>query len=133
MVDLASLRDGGGAHGDPSTGLKVKNHDLRIAHLPLRAGPHAGAVVAVRERDAADLGEARHTPGRFWTTLVGKSSQQISYILAWDGMAEREKRWGALLADPEWVAVAAKTEKDGQLVENISSQLLAPTTFSVVK
>jgi hypothetical protein len=48
-------------------------------------------------------------------------------------MAEREKRWGAFLADPEWVAVVAKTEKDGQLVENISSQLLAPASFSAVK
>src|SRR5450631_3581823 len=69
----------------------------------------------------------------FWTTLIGKSNQEIIYILAWDSMAEREKRWEAFLADPEWAAVVAKTEKDGQLVENISSQLLAPTTFSAVK
>ena len=69
----------------------------------------------------------------FWTTLIGKSSQEITYMLAWDSMAEREKRWGAFLTDPEWVAVVAKTEKDGQLVENISSQLLAPATFSAVK
>jgi hypothetical protein len=69
----------------------------------------------------------------FWTTLIGKSSQEIIYVLAWDSMAEREKRWGAFLTDPEWFAVIAKTEKEGQLVENISSQLLAPTTFSAVK
>ena len=69
----------------------------------------------------------------FWTTLIGKSSQEITYMLAWDSMAEREKRWGAFLADPEWVAVVAKTEKDGQLVENISNQLLAPAAFSAVK
>ena len=49
----------------------------------------------------------------FWTTLIGKSSQEITYMLAWDSMAEREKRWGAFLADPEWVAVVARTEKDG--------------------
>ena len=69
----------------------------------------------------------------FWTTLIGKSSQEITYMLAWDSMAEREKRWGAFLADPEWAAVVAKTEKDGQLVENISSQLLTPAAFSAVK
>jgi len=34
-----------------------------------------------------------------------------------------------LLADPEWVAVVAKTEKDGQLVEKSAAQLLAPTAF----
>jgi NIPSNAP len=69
----------------------------------------------------------------FWTTLIGKSSQEITYMLAWDSMAEREKRWEAFLADPEWIAVAAEAEKDGQLVANISSQLLAPAAFSAVK
>ncbi len=69
----------------------------------------------------------------FWTTLIGKSSQEITDMLAWNSMAEREQRRGAFLADAEWVAVVARTEKDGQLVENISSQLLAPTAFSAVK
>jgi NIPSNAP len=69
----------------------------------------------------------------FWTTLIGESTQEITYMLAWDSMAEREKRWGAFNADPEWAAVVAETEKDGQLVENISNQLLMPTPFSVVK
>src|SRR3954453_16392608 len=59
----------------------------------------------------------------FWTTLIGNSSQEITYMLAWDSIAEREKRWGAFNEDPEWAAVVAKTEKDGQLVENISNQL----------
>jgi NIPSNAP len=111
----------------------VKNHDLRITDLPLRAGVPAGAAVAVRERDAADLGEARIRQAGFWTTLIGRSSQEIIYMLVWDSMAEREKRWGAFLADPEWAAVVAKTEKDGQLVENISSQVLTPAAFSAVK
>jgi hypothetical protein len=69
----------------------------------------------------------------FWTTLVGKSSQEIIYMLVRDSLAEREKRWGAFLADLEWAAVVAKTEKDGQFVENISSQLLTPAAFSAVK
>jgi len=69
----------------------------------------------------------------FWTTLIGESNQQLTYILAWDSMAEREKRWGAFLADPEWIATAAESEKDGQLVQNISNELLAPTAFSSVK
>jgi hypothetical protein len=66
----------------------------------------------------------------FWTTLIGKSHLDLTYILAWDSMAEREKRWSAFLADPEWIAIAAESERDGQLVQNISSELLAPTAFS---
>jgi nuclear transport factor 2 (NTF2) superfamily protein len=42
----------------------------------------------------------------FWTTLIGKSTQEITYMLVWDSMAGRERRWGAFLADPEWVALA---------------------------
>jgi hypothetical protein len=69
----------------------------------------------------------------FWTTLIGKSSQEITYMLAWNSLGEREKRWSAFLVDPEWATVVAETEKDGQLVENISSQLLTPTAFSAAK
>src|SRR5450432_4335084 len=69
----------------------------------------------------------------FWTTLVGNSNQEVTYMLAWDSMAERERRWGAFQVDPEWLAIVAETEKDGQLVENISNQLLAPAAFSAVK
>lgn len=69
----------------------------------------------------------------FWTTLIGESNQQLTYILAWDSMAEREERWSAFLADPEWIAISTETEKDGQLVQNISNELLAPTAFSSVK
>jgi NIPSNAP len=69
----------------------------------------------------------------FWTTEIGESSQEIIYMLAWDSMAEREKRWGAFHVDPEWAAVVARTENDGQLVETISNQLLTPTAFSAVK
>ena len=69
----------------------------------------------------------------FWTTLIGESSQQLTYMLAWDSLAQREKRWNAFVADPEWAAVVADSERDGQLVQNISSQLLKPTTFSAAK
>ena len=68
----------------------------------------------------------------FRTTLIGERNEYLTYLLAWDTMADREKRWGAFLADPEWKATSTETEKDGPLVQNISSQLLAPTAFSSV-
>jgi hypothetical protein len=48
-------------------------------------------------------------------------------------MAERENRRDAFLADPDWAVVVAKTEKDGQLVESSSSQLLTPAAVSAVR
>lgn len=69
----------------------------------------------------------------FWTTLIGESESNLIYLLVWNSMAEREDRWNAFLADPEWIAIKTETEKDRQLVQNISSELLAPTAFSSVK
>jgi len=66
----------------------------------------------------------------FWTTLIGESESRLTYLLAWDSMAERQERWSAFLTDPEWIAIKSETEKEGQLVQNISSELLAPTAFS---
>jgi hypothetical protein len=69
----------------------------------------------------------------FFTTLIGESNQELTYFLAWDSLADREKKWTAFQSDPEWIEARAKTEADGQIVGNIVSQLLAPTVFSSVK
>lgn len=69
----------------------------------------------------------------FFTTLVGESNQELTYLLAWDSMADREKKWGAFQSDPDWIAARAKTEEDGQIVGNIVNQFLQPTAFSSVK
>jgi hypothetical protein len=69
----------------------------------------------------------------FWTTLIGESNNDLTYLLAWDSLAEREAKWSAFIADPEWNAARADSEKDGQIVADISSQFLTPTAFSSVK
>ena len=68
----------------------------------------------------------------FWTTVIGESNQDLTYLVAWESMAERETKWGAFMGDPEWIAARAASEKDGPIVQNISSQFLAPTAFSSV-
>ena len=69
----------------------------------------------------------------FFTTLVGESNQELTYLLAWESLAEREKKWTAFQTDADWIAARAKTEADGQIVSNIVNQLLVPTVFSSVK
>ena len=69
----------------------------------------------------------------FFTTLVGESNQELTYFLQWDSLADREKKWNAFAADPEWLSKRAETEKDGQIVANVANQFLAPTAFSSVK
>ena len=72
-------------------------------------------------------------PAGFFTTLIGESNQELTYFLAWELLAEREKKWAAFQMDPEWIVARAQTEADGQIVGNIVSQLLVPTAFSSVK
>jgi len=69
----------------------------------------------------------------FFTTLVGESNQELTYLLAWESLAERDKKWNAFQADPEWITARAKTEEDGPIVGNIVNQLLVPTAFSAMK
>ena len=69
----------------------------------------------------------------FWTTVVGESNMDLTYLLAWESLAERETKWAAFQADPEWNEKRAETEKDGAIVANIVNQFLQPTSFSSVR
>ena len=69
----------------------------------------------------------------FFTTLIGESNQELTYFLAWESLADRETKWNAFAADPEWHAKRAETEKDGPIVANVLVQMLTPTAFSSVK
>ena len=69
----------------------------------------------------------------FWTTLVGESNQDLIYLLAWESLADRDKKWAAFQADPEWIAKRAESERDGPIVASIKNMFLQPTAFSAVK
>ncbi len=69
----------------------------------------------------------------FFTTTIGPNSQDLSYLLAWESLAEREQKWTAFQADPEWIAARAASEADGQIVATIANSILTPTAFSAVK
>jgi hypothetical protein len=69
----------------------------------------------------------------FWTVLAGSSNQDLYYLLQWASLAEREQKWNAFQADPEWHAKRAETEKNGALVARVENSFLTPTSFSSVK
>ncbi len=72
-------------------------------------------------------------PIGFWTTLIGPdSASDLTYILAWESLADRETKWNSFLCDPEWLRVRDESEKDGAIVARISNQILAPTSFSAL-
>ncbi|MFO1135518.1 MAG: NIPSNAP family protein [Rhodoblastus sp.] len=83
------------------------------------------------EKTTLDLWK-RHgvEPTGFWTTEVGESNLELTYLLRWESMAERETKWTAFATDPEWIAKRAESEKDGPILANIVNSFLKPTAFS---
>lgn len=69
-------------------------------------------------------------PHGFFTTMIGQSHQELTYMLLWDDLAAREKCWQSFHHDPEWVAARTDSEKDGFIVVNATNQILQPTVFS---
>lgn len=69
----------------------------------------------------------------FFTTLVGESQKDLTYLLAWESLAERETKWAAFQSDPEWIAARNASEKDGLINDNVMNAFLTPTDFSSVK
>ena len=69
----------------------------------------------------------------FWTTIIGASNHELTYLLAWESLAESEKKWAAFQSDPDWIAARAESEKDGAIVATFSNSILQPTSFSSVR
>jgi len=69
----------------------------------------------------------------FWTTVIGESNQTLYYFVVWESLAERERKWNAFGADPEWLKARAQTEANGAIVANVKNFILTPTPFSAVK
>ena len=65
--------------------------------------------------------------------LVGACMPNLTYLLAFDDLRDRDARWGEFGSDPEWRAIAAKPEyADPAIVSNISNVFLRPTAYSQI-
>ena len=69
----------------------------------------------------------------FWTVAIGESNQDLVYILQWESLADRDKKFAAFQSDPEWIAARSKSEEHGPIVASITNTILAPTKFSAAK
>ena len=65
----------------------------------------------------------------FWTAMIG-TSNQLTYILSFDDMADREKKWTAFGADKGRLAAFAETEVDGPLVAKVYNTIMETTPYS---
>lgn len=54
-------------------------------------------------------------------------------MLAWESLADREKKWNAFFGDPEWTEARTNSEKDGAINAQVASSFLTPTKFSALQ
>ena len=69
----------------------------------------------------------------FWTPIFGEKSNQLVYIWGWESLEERAKKMAPWRADPERAKKWAETEKDGPIVEQVTTTVLRPTAFSPMR
>src|SRR5919108_19231 len=69
----------------------------------------------------------------YWSNVIGANDHQLIFLLAWESFEERLQKFDTFLKDPERIRVFADSEKDGPIVQNVTTTLLRPTAFSPMK
>lgn len=87
--------------------------------------------------DDAEVGIFRRCglqPVFFGETIFGTNMPSLTYMVAYENMAGRDKAWQAFGADPEWQKLRGRPElSDPEIVSNISNAILRPLASSEIR
>lgn len=73
-------------------------------------------------------------PVFFGQTIFGRNLPNLTYMLAYDDLAARDKTWRAFSSDPDWQKLRATPGlSDAEIVNNISNAILRPLAFSPIR
>jgi hypothetical protein len=66
-------------------------------------------------------------------TLIGTRLPNLTYMLAFDNTADRDKKWAAFRASEEWKALSTQPRDAFEtIVSNITDLILTPTSYSQI-
>ena len=65
----------------------------------------------------------------FWTEEIG-TSNRLTFILSYDDMGDRERKWREFASDPDWRKVQAETEAGGPLAATVQNTFMRLTSYS---
>lgn len=69
----------------------------------------------------------------YWRNVVGGNDHVLTYMLAWESMDERVSKFDTFAKDPERATAFAESEKNGPIVEQVTTTILRPAAFSPMK
>jgi hypothetical protein len=73
-------------------------------------------------------------PVLFGEAVAGANMPHVSYMLAFENLAAREKLWAVFQANPDWIKLKASPDYSSpSLVINISNAILAPVAGSDIR
>ena len=107
--------------------------ELRIYHSPtLRQ------LAMVHERFAGPEIRIFHRSGvrpiLYADTIIGPDLPNLTYLIPFASLADRERAWDAFNSDPEWVKVRAESiARGGQIVNYNNISLWRATDYSPIQ
>ena len=118
---------------DPTPRQTPRIFELRTYHSPTYR-----QLKALHERFAGPEIKIFHRTGvhpiLYTSTLIGPNMPNLTYVIPFENLAEREKAWAAFSADPEWVKVRAESiEKHGQISSVSQISLYRATAYSPIR
>lgn len=112
---------------------KPRIYELRTYHSPTwrqLAALHqrfAGSEIKIFQRCGVH-------PILYSETMVGPQMPNLTYVIPFRNLAEREKAWDAFGADPEWIKVRRESiEASGQISSVIQIALYKATPYSPIR
>jgi len=100
-----------------------ESHSIRAAKKKIEMFNEGGEIAIFKKTSLQ--------PVFFGETIIGPKLPNLTYMLAFDDMADRDKSWGVFGSDSDWKKLRANPEyKD--TVSNITDIILQPTDYSQI-
>ncbi len=115
--------------------------ESKAGHIfELRTYESNNAVTLRKKIEMFNAGEAGifrrlgMNPVFFAEAVVGSKLPHLSYMLAYEDLAARDRLWKAFGSDPEWLKLRAQPGlSDADIVSNISNVILRPASISDIR
>jgi NIPSNAP len=89
--------------------------------------------VDMMQSEGGIFAKAGFWPVFYGDTLIGSRLPSLTYMLSYESVAERDKKWAAFGSSPEWKSLSGQPKYAFEdLVSNITNLILTPTAYSQI-
>jgi hypothetical protein len=112
-------------------GKKGRIFEMRIYESHSRKAGKKKVAMFNKGGEIAIFRKTNLQPVFFGETLIGPKMPNLTYMLGFESMKQRDKHWAQFGPHPDWQALRAKEEYKGT-VSNITDFILSPTAYSQI-